>query len=173
MSVQLILNIIAVVFILVNILFTYMNFLYNRKKDYQDKLFQYKADAYKLLIDASYAAVKRLDINSIPYAQIYDFTDKDKWLIYCEQNMGTEIIEGFNLRDLVYEQVLFLPTTIIAKFYNFSNDCISFVKSAYNFETEIIVENQDKLWNSYIELLSAVRKDLKIDTLDIGLKRRI
>src|SRR5664279_5851377 len=90
----------------VNVLLTYFNFRRSRKKEFQDKLFQFKVDAYKTLNDACYGAVKRLDINSSPYVAIYDYSDEAEWVKYCEANMGTEIIHGFKLQDLVYGQAM-------------------------------------------------------------------
>lgn len=157
----------------VNVLLTYFNLRHSRKKEFQDKLFQFKIDAYKTLNDACYAAVKRLDVNSTPYFEIYNFTDKDKWAKHCEANIGAEIIEGFKLQDLVYGQAIYLPTDVVDKFYEFTNDCISFVTQSYHFDTGLIILNQDRLWNKYIELLNLIRKDLNIELIDTGLKHRI
>lgn len=55
-------------------------FRYNRKKDFQDKLFLLKLDAYKELNEICYETLKRLDINSTPFVQLYDFTYKAEWV---------------------------------------------------------------------------------------------
>jgi hypothetical protein len=132
-----------------------------------------KVDAYKSLNDACYASIMRLDINSTPYVEIYNYADENEWLKYCEANMGAEIIEGFRLRDLVYRQVIYLPTEIVDKFYDFSNDCLSFVTQAYHFDASIIIANQDRLWEKYIDLMNSIRKDMNIEIIDTGLRRRI
>lgn len=157
----------------VNVLLTYFNLRHSRKKEFQDKLFQFKIDAYKTLNDACYFAIKRLDVNSTPYVEIYNYTDEKEWVKYCEANMGTEIIEVFKLQDLVYGQAMYLPTDVVDKFYDFTNDCISFVTHAYHFDTGLIISNQDRLWDKYIELLNLIRKDLNIELIDTGLKHRI
>lgn len=173
MTTEQILTIITVGLTSINILITYFNLRYNRKKDFQDKLFQYKLDAYKTLNSTCYNAVKRLDINSTPFVKIYDYKEEKEWLEYCEANMGDEIIENFKLQDQVYAEAMYLPTEVVDKFYDFTNDCISFVTQAYHFDTALIIANQDKLWNKYIELLNLVRRDLNIELIDIGLKNRI
>jgi hypothetical protein len=157
----------------VNVLLTYFNLRHSRKKEFQDKLFQFKIGAYKTLNDAYYSAVKRLDVNSTPYVEIYNYTDEKEWVKYCEANMGTEIIEGFKLQDLVYGQAMYLPRDVVDKFYDFTNDCISFVTHAYHFDTGLIISNHDRLWDKYIELLNLIRKDLNIELIDTGLKHRI
>lgn len=156
-----------------NVLLTYFNLRHDRKKDFQDKLFQFKIDAYNTLNDACYVAVKRLDINSTPYVEIYNYSDKEKWVKYCEANMGTEIIEGFKLQDIIFEQAIYLPPDVVKKFFEFSNDCISFVTHVYHFDTSLIITNQDQLWGKYIELLNLIRKDLKIELIDTSLNWRI
>ncbi len=164
---------ITVVLTSINVLLTYFNLRHSRKKEFQDKLFQFKIDAYKLLNEACYSAVKRLDINSKPYVEIYKFTDKKEWVKYCEANMGAEIIDGFKLQDLVYGQAMYLPADVVDKFYCFTNNCISFVTQAYHFDTGLIISNQDRLWEEYIELLNLIRKDLNIELIDTGLRHRI
>lgn len=74
----------GIILTLVNVVMTYFNLQHNRKKDFQDKLFQLKLDAYTELNEACYKSVIRLDINSTPFVQIYDFEKKDEWIKYCE-----------------------------------------------------------------------------------------
>jgi len=156
-----------------NVLLLYSNLRNSQRKDFQDKLFQFKIDAYKTLNDACYATVKRLDINSSPYVEIYNYADKEQWVTYCEAYMGSEIIDGFKLQDLVYGQAMYLPVEVVDEFYTFTNDCISFVTQVYHFDAGLIIDNQDLLWDKYINILNLIREDLNIKLIDTGLKRRI
>jgi hypothetical protein len=156
-----------------NVGLTFFNLKYSRKKDFQDKLYQLKLDAYKELNESCYEATQRLDINSTPFVQIYDFKDKNEWTEYCKQNMGEQHHLSFNLQKLTYKNSLILPSDIVDKYHEFTNFCIAFVTSTYHFDTGTIINNQDRLWELYTDLLNSFRKDLKIETIDGGLRQRI
>lgn len=157
----------------VNVGLTYFNLKYNRKKDFQDKLYQLKLDAYRELNESCYEATQRLDINSTPFVQIYDFKDKSEWTEYCKQNMGEQFIQSFDLQKLTFKNSLILPSDIVDKYHEFTNFCISFVTSSYHFDQGLIINNQDRLWDLYTDLLNSFRKDLQIETIDGSLSKRI
>jgi hypothetical protein len=166
-------TLVTIVLTTANAVMTFLNLRYSRKKDFQDKLYQLKLDAYKELNDACYETTQRLDINSSPFVEIYDTKDKDEWLKYCETNMGEQISKSFDLQKLTYKYSLILPADIVDKYHEFTNKCISFVTISYHFDTGLIIENQDRLWDLYIDILNSFRKDLEIDTIDGGLRQRI
>ena len=166
-------TLVALLLTAANASLTYFNFRHNRKKDFQDKLYQLKLEAYKELNDACYLITRSLDINSSPFVEIYEFEDKKEWIKYCEQNMGNEISKGFDIQKLTYKYSLILPSNIIDKYYDFTNQCIAFVTMSYHFDTSLIIHNQENLWDLYIELLNEFRKDLKIESIDSSLKKRI
>ncbi len=163
----------ALVLTLVNVLLTYSNFRHNRKKDFQDRLFSLKIEAYNVLNEACYFRLKDLDINSTPFVQIYDYKDDKTWQKYCEKSMGPEIVAGFKLRNLIYAQAIYLPSDVLNRFLEFADDCISFVSQAYNFDTEHIINRQDALERAYVTLVNEIRMDLKIEVIDSGLQRRL
>lgn len=167
------LPVISAVITTANVVMTYFNFQHGRKKDFQDKLFQLKLDACKELNDACYEATVRLDINSSPFVQIYDTPTKQEWLTYCQENMGEEIIKGFDMQRLAYKNAFILPAEIVDNYLAFTYQCIAYVKNSYHFDQELIVENQDQLWELYLKLVNSFRKDLDINTIDWGLRKRI
>lgn len=158
---------------LINIILTYFNLRFSRRKEFQDKLFQLKFEAYNELNNACYESVNRLDINSTPFVQIYDFKQKDEWVEYCENNMGNEYKQSHDIQRLMYKYSLILPSDIIEKYYEFTNACISFVTSCYHFDSELISNNQNQLANLYVDLINKFRTDLNIDLIDGSLSRRI
>lgn len=166
-------TILSIAFTAINVAISFSIFKYNRKKDFQDKLFQIKLDAYKELNEICYETLKRLDINSTPFVQIYDFTNKEEWVEYCEKEMGEQIVLSFALKDFAYKYSLVLPTKILDQFNIFTNASLSFITMSYHFDTGYIIENQQKLHDIYWELLNMYRKDLNIESIDIDLKKRL
>lgn len=157
----------------INVFLTYSNYKHNRKKDFQDKLYQLKLAAYTELGEACYEAIMRLDINSTPFVQIYDFEEKEKWIKYCEQNMSEQFSKSIEMQKLTYKHTLYLPNKIIDKYHDFTKYCISFVTTSYHFDTDLIISNQDRLWDLYLDILDGFRSDLNIEIIDVDLRTRI
>jgi len=164
---------ITITLTIINAALIYFNLRHSRKKDFQDKLFQLKLDAYKEMNDACYSSIKRLDIESTPFVQIYDIKDKGEWTKYCENNMGEQFQKGFELLDLAYKYTFILPPSVVNKLHEFSNYCISFVTMTYHFDTGLIIDNQERLWDLYTDLTNEFRKDLNIEIIDGSLRQRI
>lgn len=173
MTTEQVLTSITVVLTLVNVIMTYFNLRYIRRKDFQDKLFLLKLDAYIELNEACYETTKRLEINTTPFVEIYDIENEEEWSKYCEKNMGEQFSKSFELQKLTYKHSLILPSDIVEKYHEFTNKSISYVTMVYHFDAGLIIENQDLLWNLYIDLLNSFRKDLEIETIDGGLRQRI
>lgn len=163
----------TIVLTAVNVVMTFFNLRHGKKKEFQDKLFQLKLDAYKELNNSCYETTQRLDINSSPFVEIYDTKDEDQWVKHCKANMREQISKSFDLNKLIYKYSLILPSEIINKYHEFTNESISFVTMSYHFNTGLIIENQDRLWGLYIDILNSFRKDLEIDMIDSGLRKRI
>lgn len=68
---------------------------------------------------------------------------------------------------------MILPSNVVGEYYDFANRCISFVASTYHFETGIISDNQEQLWDKYFDLLNSYREDLNIHIIDESLKQRM
>ncbi len=164
---------ITIILTTVNVLITYFNLRHNKKKDFQDKLYQMKLQSYKELNASCYKSIKRLDINSSPFVQIYDYEKKEDWEQYCQQHMGEQFHESFELESLIYEHAMLLPTEIAVKYREFANHCISFVTMTYHFDTGLIIDKQNRLWDMYIDLLEEFRSDLNIEKIDESLRQRI
>lgn len=157
----------------INVGLTYLNIKNSRRKEFQDKLFQLKLDAYKEMNDVCYNATKRLNVNSFPFCEIYNFKDKKEWENYCIKNMGEQFHLGFGMQDLTYKYSLILPKSVVEKYYDFTNYCINFITTTYHFDTGLMIDNQERIWDLYNKLLNEFRKDLNIEIIDGGLQQRI
>lgn len=173
MSTEQIFTSITILLTSVNVALIYFSLRQSRRKDFEDKLFQIKLEAYQDLNKFCHENIKRLSINSTPFVEIYDYKDEKEWGEYCVKNMDEQFIKGFELQDLTFKYSLLLPSKIVDKFYDFSNMCIHFVTMSYHFDTGLIINNQDRLWDLYIDLINEFRKDLDIDIIDGGLRQRI
>lgn len=166
-------NIINVFFLAVNAIILYFTVIYGRKKDFEDDLYKRKLDAYNFLSNECYQLYKRLDINSTPFVHIYDIETEEEWIKHCTNNMNELHHLGFDLQDTIYKYAVYLPNPVIDKLINFSNHCLSFVTMSYHFDTELIIKNQDHLWDLYLNLLTEFRKDLSIEAIDHSLRERM
>lgn len=164
---------VTILLTLANVLITFFNMRYGRKKDFQDKLFNLKLDAYREINEAAYQATRRLQINSEPFNRIYDFKNKDEWAKFCEVNLNEQFKESFELQLLTYKHSLILPSIVVDKYHDFTGLCVAFVTMTHHFDTGLIVENQDRLWEMYIDLLNEFRKDLRIEIIDSSLQKRV
>lgn len=106
---------------------TYFNYHHSRKKDFQDKLFQIKLDAYKELNAKCYDAYLTLNINSEPFNEIYKIDTKDEWDRYFDKEFMGLYKVGFQLQETIYGYAYLLPNDVITKYYDFSNFCLGFV----------------------------------------------
>ncbi|TFF37889.1 hypothetical protein [Mucilaginibacter psychrotolerans] len=152
---------------------TYFNYHHLRKKDFQDKLFQIKLDAYRDLNAKCYDAYLTLNINSEPFNEIYNIETKEEWDKYFEKEFMGLYKVGFGLQESIYGYAYLLPTAVIEKYYDFSNFCLGFVTMSAHFDTGLIVDNTDRMWGYYAELLNLIRHDLKIEVIDKGLLKRV
>jgi hypothetical protein len=152
---------------------TYFNFRHSRKKDFQNKLFQIKLDAYKDLSTKCYDAYLTLDINSTPFNEIYKIETKEDWDSYFVKEITPLYQVGFKLQKSIYAYAYLLPDNIIEQYYAFSNLCLSLVTSSAHFDTELIINNSDQLFEDYVALVKLIKQDLKIEVINKGLLNRV
>jgi len=156
-----------------NLCIAYFGLRLNRKKDFQDTLYKFKIEAYKTIVDECYTAYGDLNVNAHPFVTVYDYEDTAEWKTKFQSEITQLFSVGFGLQKLVYRNSAFLPPEIVDQLHNYSEECLSFVTKASNGDTAIMVEQQDKLWDLLIELINAIRKDLKTDIIDATLASRI
>ena len=159
----------------VTLTISYFNYHYSRKKDFQDKLFQIKLDAYKELNAKCYDAFRTLNILSSPFSEIYNFeeNEKEKWDEFFQKEISKLYHVGFKLQETIYGYAHLLPNSVIEQYYEFSNFCLGFVTMSAHFDAGLIINNTDRLWGYYTDLLNTIREDLKIETIDKGLLKRV
>ena len=151
----------------------YLTYKFSKKKDFEDKLFQIKIEAYKEINESCFKAFQKLDVNSTPLVEIYDFKKEKEWKKYYKKNVTKLFSVGLNLEKLVFKHTIFLPPKIVDKLDNYSQYCISFITQYSHFNQKLNVESSDRLWEMYTELLGLLREDLKVLELDKGLVSRI
>jgi hypothetical protein len=152
---------------------TYFNYRHSRKKDFQDKLYQIKLDAYKELNMKCYDAFKQLNINSSPFDEIYNIDTKPEWDIFFLREIPKLYYVGFQLQESIYNYAHILPNDVMESYYDFSNNCLSFVTNSAHFNIELIIDSTDRIWKQYAELIDITRKDLSIEKVDKGLFKRM
>jgi len=162
-----------IIILTINVGLIYWTLIHNRKKDFEDQLFKEKFDTYKNLIELSYEALKKLDINSTPIVQIYDIKDKKKWREYFQKEASTLYKVGFELEDIVRKKSVYLPSPVVNKFIDFTQFCIGYVTNCYHYDTGLIIDCQESLWGLFFDLNNEIRADLNIDLIDESLKNRI
>ena len=130
-------------------------------------------DAYQEILNRCYETTKRLDLNSSPYAMIYDYKDKSSWEAHWMTVNGVEYEASFKLQDLLHNHAHLLPRSVIDPFQLFVDRSIRFVTVTTHFDTEILIDYMDKLWGEYNDLSESIRMDLHIEVIGIQLQRRI
>jgi len=152
---------------------SYFSYHHSRKKDFQDKLFQIKLDAYKELNAKCYDAYLTLNINSAPFNEIYKIDTKEEWRKYFDKEFMTLYKVGFQLQKTIYGHAYLLPNDVITKYYDFSNFCLSFVTMAAHYDAGLIIDSTDRMWDYYSDLVNLIRQDLKIEIINKGLLKRV
>lgn len=152
---------------------TFFNLKFSRRKDFQDKLFQIKLDAFNEMNMACYEATKFLSTNCSPFAEIYKIEEKKDWEIYFQETISVEYHKYFDLQNLTYKYSLVLPPKVVDQYHEFTNRCLSYITMSFHFDAGLLIDSQDKLWENYINLLNEFRGDLKIEKIDGGLRNRL
>lgn len=151
----------------------YLTYRFSKKKDFEDQLFQIKIEAYKEINEACFKAFQKLDVNSTPFVEMYDFKTENEWRKYYEKEVTPLFYIGFDIEKLVFKHTLFLPPGIVDKFDEYGQYCLSYITQFGHFDSKLNCESSDRLWEMYTELLGLLREDLKVLELDKGLVSRI
>lgn len=151
----------------------YLTYRFSKKKDFEDKLFQIKIDAFKEINDACFSAYQKLDVNSTPFVEMYDFKSEKEWRKYHKKKITPLFKIGIDIEKLVFKHTLFLPPKIVDKIDNYGQYCLSYITQYGHFDSGLNCESYDRLWEMYTELLGLLREDLKVLELEKGLVSRI
>lgn len=151
----------------------YFNYRHTREKDFHDNIYKLKLDSYKKIIAQCHNAYKTLDINSTPFAQLYDIKDTQEWRKYYEQSITPLFRIGFDIRDIIYTDTVFLPSHVMDETFKFSDNCLQFVTICAHQNSEYIINKQDELHDLYFNVVNTIRADLGIEIIDDSLKARI
>lgn len=152
---------------------TYANYTHIREKDFQDNLYKTKVEAYRTLIEQCVDIWRQLDINSTPFVQIYDVKDEAQWMEYFLKEIHPLYHLAFDLQKEIFRHTTFLPSKVMDKVFEFSEECLSYITTASHFDTGLIIQRQDELHDLFFELVNTLRSDLGIELIDESLNRRI
>ena len=167
------LTIVNIILTIVTIAVSYANYTHIREKDFHDNLYKTKVEAYKKLIDQCVDVWKQLDINSTPFVQIYEIKDPEEWKEYYLKEVSKLFHLGFDLQKEIFKHTTFLPSKVMDKVFEFSEQCLSYVTIASHFDTGLIIERQDELHELFFEVVNTLRSDLGIEVINESLKSRI
>jgi hypothetical protein len=151
----------------------FFNYKHSRKKDFQDKLYQLKLDAYKELNAKCYEAYKQLNSNSWPFSEIYNIEIETEWDTFFVKEVSKLYHVGFELQELIYNHSHILPNEVIEAYNEFSNFCLGFVTKSAHYDTHLIVDSTGRLWGIYTELIDIIRNDLHIEKVNKDLFKRM
>ncbi|GAB2993834.1 hypothetical protein GCM10027284_08760 [Cyclobacterium sediminis] len=165
------LNILALV---VNSIFIYKAFISERKRKFEDTLFEKKLSTYQSIIDRVYDISKKLDYSSYPFDAIHKIKTEEEWQEFHGKNIGPLLHLGMNLHlSLQKDYGLLLPEKILNILNDFSLYATRMVIEAYYFDGSLILEKEKLMHNKLFELLDAMRMDLGVDQIDKSLQRRL
>ena len=167
-------KVVNIIFLIINGYFLYRIFLSDRKRKFEDMLYDKKLLLYQEILNKVSEISSILDYSSEPFDSIHKFDDKSEWEKYCEKEIFPLISHGMNLlEDIQKLYSLLIPEKILKILENFSMYSVRFVVESYHFEGEIILEKQLKMLNIKFDLINEMRSDLKIDLIDESLKDRL
>lgn len=112
-------------------------------------------------------------MNSSPFNEVYEINTKEEWDKYFVKEIGKLYHVGFTLQETIYNYAYLLPNDVIGKYYDFSNYCLSFVTNSAQYDTVLMCDTTDRLWQHYTDLVNLVRHDLKIELIDESLLHRL
>lgn len=164
-------EIISICALLISIITYWFTYLRDKKKRFQESLFDLKLTAYKEINEQIWAYMQS-SLDLLMYMQEYEGTEKE-WVKDRESNSHKDYEKAFALKDTITKHYLLLPKNAIKKCNYISDLGVVIVTNSYHFNTAISVENHDKLEDAYAEFVNIARADLGIDTLNKSLKERI
>jgi len=157
----------------VTLALAYFNYSHSRKKDFQDKLYQLKLDAYKDLNAKCYDAYLALSSNAEPFDQLNEIDTPEEWDKVLGKASSKLYKIGYGLQESFFGYAYLLPDKVLDQYHEYSNFCIGFATMAFHYDTVLIADNTDRLWDYYTGLVNLIRQDLNIEVIDKGLLKRV
>jgi len=169
-----IITFINIAVLLINSFLIYKTFFSERKRKFEDVLFDKKLKTYQEIIDRLYEISSKLDYSSEPFDSIHRFSEKSEWQKYCEKEVLPLISMGINLHiNIQRDYGLLLPEKVLKIIDDFSIYATRMVVESHHFDGELIIAKQDKMQGKLFDLINVMRSDLGIEIIDESLRNRL
>lgn len=169
-------DIINLSLIAVNSFVLYKTYYADRKKDFENRLYELKLTAYTDLNKVCSDIQLQMDVNSSPFVEIYDFKldQRDEWEKYCQSNILKMVNIGQQcLDDAERNYGLYISNEVLSKLREFCLLATRFVVESHHFDTSILIDKQDRIAQALYDLRDEMRRDMNFDVLDRSLQKRI
>lgn len=168
------LEIMNIVVLIINAVFIYKGFFSERKRKFEDILFERKLQLYQEINERIYNIVSVLNYSSEPFNSIHRIKKKDDWIKHHDEQILPLLQYGFGLSLEIHKDYgILLPENILSILDDFSFFATRMVVESVHFDGEIILDKQNRMIDKRFELLDAMRRDLGVDEIDESLRKRI
>ncbi|MEQ8907609.1 MAG: hypothetical protein RIC95_00320 [Vicingaceae bacterium] len=160
--------------LLLNSFFIYKAFYSDRRKQFENSLYDKKLIQYQELLDKIYKTAEKLDVNNEPFSNMSDFENIDDWKEFHEKEIIPLLPDVFGfLMDIPKDYGLLLPEEILDKLESFSTYATRIVIEAGHFNQRLIFDKYLIIEDLKFEILNLMREDLGIDGINDSLQSRL
>lgn len=153
------------------LILTFLSYQRDRNKSNQDLIFQEKIDAYKdLIFHANNIFESFFDL--VQEVQDHEGTKK-AWVKYIEKESTNYDSLVTDFQDTIFKAIPILPNKIYMELLEFGHESRHFVTSAFNGNAKLTIKAYDNLELSLRKIISLVRRDLRVDKLNVSLSNRL
>jgi hypothetical protein len=150
-----------------------VGFVYWRenKKLFQEKIFEFKLNAYKEILEET----------GLFYDEIFAFLEllqdyeksEDEWNIDAQEHFKNYYKKAFGLKRLYYKNIALLPEEPLAELNQLISRCISHVTMHSHIKTDLPHDSYENLYEKIMDFAELARKDLSINLLNSSLNNRL
>jgi hypothetical protein len=141
------------------------------RKQFQDKIFEYKYLSYKEIITElgiHYETLFSLQQN----LQDFEGTEEE-WANHFQETCGEWYDMANEVDKLRHKHGLILPDAVYEKLVETTQTGIQVVTVHFHFDNAIAINSVDKYWEKYLEFIEVARQDLNINKLNLSLVHRL
>lgn len=164
-------NIAIIVF---NGIVIYLTFYREKNKEFEKHLFDKKLIAYEEINKECSKIYEKIDLESSPFTEIYDIKTKEEWHKHFEKNIGKMVGIGLlYLEKVQAEYGLIISNDVLGKLNDFITIVTRFIVESHHYDTEILIDKQERAYTLLDELRQEMRKDLNLKEIDKSLRDRL
>lgn len=150
-----------------------VGFVYWRenKKQFQEKIFEFKLNAYKEILEET----------GLFYDDVFTFLElfqeyeksEDEWNIDAKEHFKDFYGKAFALKRLYYKNIALLPEEPLTELNDLVGRCISHVTMHSHIKTSLPHDSYENLYEKIMNFAELARKDLSINLLNASLNNRL